>query len=91
MSSERHMITSVRHPDSRARLHSIVDASYITMPYFQPDDVDRLKCTAVSGHSKLEETIRALDDAVGVMPGGSLEGLAKKSHGGPKKKKKGEC
>lgn len=28
--------------DSQARLDSIVDASYIGLPYFQPDKVERL-------------------------------------------------
>lgn len=44
--------------DSQARLDSIVDASYIGLPYFQPDKVERLKCTAVNATQMLEEAIR---------------------------------
>lgn len=44
--------------DSQARLDSIVDASYIGMPYFQPNEAERLKRTAVNANQTLEEAIR---------------------------------
>ena len=33
--------------DSQARLDSVVDASYLGMPYFQDQEVDYLKCTLI--------------------------------------------
>lgn len=44
--------------DSQARLDSIVDASYIGMPYFQPEEVERIKSTVVNANQTLEEAIR---------------------------------
>lgn len=44
--------------DSQARLNSIIDASYIGMPYFQPDEVERIKSTVINTDQTLEEAIR---------------------------------
>ena len=44
-------------PDAQARLDKIVDASYIGLPYFQPDEVQLLKSSIVEGDKTLERII----------------------------------
>lgn len=44
--------------DSQAGLDSIVDASYIGMPYIQLDEAERLKRTALNANQTLEQAIR---------------------------------
>jgi hypothetical protein len=44
-------------PMAQARLNRIVDASYIGMPYFCPDEVVTLKNTIVGGEKTLEAAI----------------------------------
>ena len=43
--------------DAQARLDRIVDASYIGLPYFQPDEVQLLKSSIVEGDKTLENII----------------------------------
>jgi len=43
--------------DAQARLDRIVDASYIGLPYFQPNEVQLLKSSIVEGDKKLENVI----------------------------------
>ena len=44
-------------PDAQARLDRTVDASYIGLPYFQPDKVQTLKSSIVEGDQTLENII----------------------------------
>lgn len=44
--------------DSRGRLDSIIDASYIGMPYFAEEEVQAIKSTTVQGTKNLEAVIR---------------------------------
>jgi hypothetical protein len=43
--------------DAQARLDRIVDASYIGLPYFQPNEVQLLKSSIVEGDKTLENII----------------------------------
>ncbi|RDL32545.1 Uncharacterized protein BP5553_09001 [Venustampulla echinocandica] len=44
-------------PDAQARLDRIMDASYIDLPYFTPDEVHLLKSSIVEGDKTLEGII----------------------------------
>jgi hypothetical protein len=43
--------------DAQARLDKIVDASYIGLPYFKPDEVQLLKSSIAEGDKTLESII----------------------------------